>query len=173
MNIKYVITFIIHGLGTFQFYLKIYLSSFSIRRNTSHAGLLWIKQHSFFWSHFINKLHTLFAHVCHVSILVLKGWNFCQVTAASGLAQLNWSDLMLLRWLGKGLIGCTRAKISHSCPGTLANMTGPIGEVTNLVTLLAGATFGASKLWKVVKKAQSTLSPGLALTLAAGPKDSS
>jgi len=41
-----------------------------------------------------------------------------------------------------------RAKISHSCPGTLANMTGPIGEVTNLVTLLAGATFGASKLWK-------------------------
>merc|ERR1712037_631288 len=30
----------------------------------------------------------------------------------------------------------------------LANMTGPIGEVTNLVTLLAGATFGASKLWK-------------------------
>merc|ERR1712212_384039 len=50
--------------------------------------------------------------------------------------------------LGKGLIGCTRAKMGHSCPGTLANMTGPIGEVTNLVTLLAGATFGASKLWK-------------------------
>ena len=37
------------------------------------------------------------AHVQHVSILVLKGWNFCQVTAASSLAQLNWSDLMLLR----------------------------------------------------------------------------
>ena len=51
-------------------------------------------------------------------------------------------------------------------------MTGPIGEVTNLVTLLAGATFGASKLWKVVKKAQSTLSPGLALAVAAGPTDS-
>merc|ERR1711971_398816 len=38
--------------------------------------------------------------------------------------------------------------MGHSCPGSLANMTGPIGEVTNLVTLLAGATFGASKLWK-------------------------
>ena len=70
------------------------------------------------------------------------------------------------------LIGGTRAKNFHSCPGILANMTGPIGEVTNLVTLLAGATFGASKLWKVVKKAH-TLSPGLALSLAAGPKDSS
>merc|ERR1711963_197672 len=32
--------------------------------------------------------------------------------------------------------------------GSLADMTGPIGEVTNLVTLLAGATFGAAKLWK-------------------------
>ena len=31
-------------------------------------------------------------------------------------------------------------------------MTGPIGEVTNLVTLLAGATFGATKLWKVETK---------------------
>ena len=31
-------------------------------------------------------------------------------------------------------------------------MTGPIGEVTNLVTLLAGATFGAAKLWKVETK---------------------
>ena len=64
------------------------------------------------------------------------------------------------------------AKKFHSCPGSLANMTGPIGEVTNLVTLLAGATFGATKLWKVVKKAH-TLSPGLALTLAAGPTGSS
>ena len=63
------------------------------------------------------------------------------------------------------------AKKSHSCPGTLANMTGPIGEVTNLVTLLAGATFGATRLWKVVKKAH-TLSPGLALSLAAGPRGS-
>ena len=70
-----------------------------------------------------------------------------------------------------GLIACTRAKKSHSCPGTLANMTGPIGEVTNLVTLLAGATFGATRLWKVVKKAH-TLSPGLALSLAAGPRGS-
>ena len=35
-------------------------------------------------------------------------------------------------------------------------MTGPIGEVTNLVTLLAGATFGATRLWKVVKKSPHT-----------------
>ena len=51
-------------------------------------------------------------------------------------------------------------------------MTGPIGEVTNFVTLLAGATFGATKLWKVVEKAL-TLSPGLALALAAGAEGSS
>merc|ERR1712013_387384 len=38
--------------------------------------------------------------------------------------------------------------MGHSRPGSLADMTGPIGEVTNLVTLLAGATFGATKLWK-------------------------
>merc|ERR1712156_1046239 len=38
--------------------------------------------------------------------------------------------------------------MGHSSPGSLADMTGPIGEVTNLVTLLAGATFGATKLWK-------------------------
>ena len=50
--------------------------------------------------------------------------------------------------------------------------TGPIGEVTNFVTLLAGATFGATKLWKVVEKAL-TLSPGLALALAAGAEGSS
>ena len=50
--------------------------------------------------------------------------------------------------------------------------TGPIGEVTNFVTLLAGATFGATKLWKVVEKA-ITLSPGLALALAAGSEGSS
>ena len=67
----------------------------------------------------------------------------------------------------------TEAKKSHSCPGILANMTtGPIGEVTNFVTLLAGATFGATKLWKVVEKA-ITLSPGLALALAAGSEGSS
>ena len=47
----------------------------------------------------MRRLH---AQVRHVSFLVTKGRNFCQVTAASSLAQLNWSDQMLLRWLGTG-----------------------------------------------------------------------